>query len=232
MVQATTALGTSLAFPSAVTSGNLLIVAVNNSVTPSISDSLGTSYTEVYQDLEAPTGINYTIYAGIAPSSGANTVTLNTTGDSFQNLGIMEVLGATATIDVQAAVDTGSGNPSSQTATVSVTTAVLNDFLFFGVGGAHNGNVFSFGSPFALDSQINGNDSQAIGHSSAGSAGTYTASVTISGGTGTDYDQLVLIAFEPVSAGISGSEGDLYFDTSTTPLTGYVYHSSVWSTFS
>lgn len=232
MVQALTALGTSITYPSNVTSGNLLLVVINNSVSAlTVADTVGTTYSQLYIDNEAPTGIDFQVWAGIAPSTGANTVSFTASGDSFQSMGIMEVSGATATVDVQASFDTGSSNPSSQTPTVSVTTTVANDFLFLAVGGSHDGNVFSLASPFTLDSQVNGNDAQAVAHASVGAAGAYTATVTMSGGTGTAYNQLVLIAFKPLSLGITGAEGDIYFDTSTTPFTGYVYHSSTWYEF-
>lgn len=229
LVQAKTALGTSVAFPSNVTSGHLLIVSINNAISAiTLSDTLGTSYAKLYQVNDGSSGIDFAVYAGLAPSSGPNTVSFTASGDSYQSIGVMEVAGATATVDVQASFDTGSANPSSQTPSVSLTTTEVGDFLYFAVGGAHNGNVFAYCSPFTLDSQINGSDAQAVGHCIAGAAGAYSAEVSISGGTGTDYDQLVLIAFKPSGSTVSAANGDMYFDTATTPYTQYVYSNGGW----
>mgnify|MGYP001215696728 CR=1 FL=1 len=83
------------AFPANVVSGNLLVVGgttIGGNVT--VTDSLGTSYT-VYQGTSG--GVTTFVAFGIAPSSGANTVTVTPTSTSYVSYSINEFSGEDAT---------------------------------------------------------------------------------------------------------------------------------------
>jgi hypothetical protein len=79
--QRATASGTTLAFPNNVTSGNLLVVLGADFLDPdgptsvAVTDTLGTSYTVVLSG-EVGAGKKSFIAFGVAPSSGANTITV------------------------------------------------------------------------------------------------------------------------------------------------------------
>jgi len=225
MVQATTGGGFSLAFASGVTSGNLLLVAYKSEGTitsVTISDTVGTSYSLVAQISGEANNMN--IYAGIAGGSGSNTVTIGGAPNNFDRLGLMEVVNATATADVTANTYSGT-SPTS----LPITTTYATDFIFAANAGYHNVNVFSLGG-FILDAQSNGGDANAIGHLVTSSTGTYTLTVTVTTG-GADNQPIILVAMK-AAAPISGTEGAIYFQTSTTPYTGFVYHSGAWNQFS
>jgi hypothetical protein len=208
-----------LAFASNVTSGDLLIVAFSRwggSTPTGVTDSLGTSYTLIV-DLTGG-GDPLLVWAGIAPSSGTNTVTLTGGPGAYGVLTVMEVAGCTATIDTS---NTGSSAP------LAITTTFANDFLLGACAGG--GGAFTWSLPFTLDVQDNsyGNAFVAIGHDIVSAAGTYTLTVTAGA-----VDNIAIVAFQTSASPLSGSEGNFYFDTTTTPYTGYVYHSSVWQEFS
>lgn len=89
-------------------------------------------------------------------------------------MGVMEVQNATSTVDTTATQYVAS-TPSS----LSIATTNAIDYIFAAVPGYHNVDVFTFGSPFTLDSQSNGSDASTIRHLGVGAAGTYTLTVTI-----------------------------------------------------
>lgn len=226
VVQSAAGGGDSLAFTSGVTSGNLMIVAYKSEGTitgVTISDTVGTPYTLVGQISGQANNMN--VYAGIAPAGGANTVTIGSAPGTYDRLAIMEVVGATATVDTTATAYNGT-TPAS----LSITTTYTTDFIFAAIAGYHNADVFTFSGAFTLDAQSNGSDANAIGHLVVSAAGTYTLTVT-TGGAGSDNQPIILIALQ-ATAQASGAEGDIYFQTSTTPFTGFVYHGTMWNRFS
>lgn len=126
---------TTQAFPGNVTAGNLLVVVGNNfhtgGSTVAISDSLGTSYT-VMESNPYTDHASYIAY-GIAPSSGANTVTINpTTTGNYIGVCQDEFSGVDtgSPLDVNGGVSTG----TSTTAADSITTGTANA-LIIGVMG-------------------------------------------------------------------------------------------------
>jgi hypothetical protein len=89
------------AFGSNVVKGNTLIVTcgVGNVTQPTVTDSLGTAYSIVVN--KASAAHNISIFAGIAPSSGANTVTVTNGGanasiamEIYEYSGLFQVLNA------------------------------------------------------------------------------------------------------------------------------------------
>jgi hypothetical protein len=112
-----------LAFPSAVTSGDVIVVAIDiftstSNVVTSVADSFGSSYTEPGVSpslLAASDGGAYIFYA-TASSGGADTVTLHTSGMQIGVVYIYEVSGVT-TASVTAVAGTSSGGPTSAVAT-------------------------------------------------------------------------------------------------------------------
>jgi len=105
-VQANAANTTTLGYSSNVTSGNLLLGVYEGSTPPTIiNDTRGTSYTQIFS--------NSTISAffGIAPSTGANTVTPNQIGSNSGIL-IAEYSAITSLNHVATATLPATNNPS------------------------------------------------------------------------------------------------------------------------
>jgi len=114
-------------------------------------------------------------------------------------------------------------------APLSITTTVAGDLIFAAVSGNHGGVVYTAGSGFSLNNFVNGSDAQATEWALQSSPGSISATF---GATSNDDYAMALIAFQPQpSFSVPGSEGDLYFDVSTVPFTGYLYHSSSWHQF-
>lgn len=85
--------GTTLAFNSNVTSGNLLIVVTGTSAADvtTVTDTVGTTYTKAIQ-LNGGESMRAAIWYGIAAGSGANTVSI-TTGSGIRTIAIHEYSG-------------------------------------------------------------------------------------------------------------------------------------------
>lgn len=127
-----------LAFLSNVVSGNLLVVSGGvwtgaTTTTMAITDTRGTSYTV----LLGPEGIQRTWIAyGLAPSSGACTVTINPTPDgAYQAYVIVEFSEVTTPpLDVDGGTSTGTGTTASDgITTVGETTLVIGTMSHFDV---------------------------------------------------------------------------------------------------
>jgi len=114
----------SLAFGSNVAAGNLLIVWIRVSTgdgTPTgITDTVGTTYSQIGSALSISTGIGY-LYAGVAAASGANTVSIG--GGAIARTLIQEVTGLTsATLDqTNQATGTSSAADSGNITTTAAT---------------------------------------------------------------------------------------------------------------
>jgi hypothetical protein len=227
VVQSKTGAGYAITFANNVSQGNVIFVSYKsegNITASTISDTLGTAYTKVAAiDGQAN---NMHVYVGIAPSTGANTVTIGSPANNYDRMGVMEVTAlATATVDVTATAFTTS-SPFS----LAITPTNAPDFIFAAVAGYHNSDVFTFSAPFTLDSQSNLADANAIGHYAPTSAGTVTFGGTSSGGA--DNLDIILVAVKAsTSGGTTGAQGDLYFDTSVSPYVGYVYNAGSWRQF-
>ena len=186
-----------------------------------VSDTLGTSYTLAKQISGEPN--NLKVWVGTPPVGGICTVTIGSPAGSFDRLGVMEIAGVTATVDA-----TASSYNSTTPFSLAVTTTVANDFIFAAVAGYHNSSTFTFTGNFTLTSQSNGSDANAIGYCAAGAAGTYTLTVSTTGGS--DNQPAILVALKAATPP-SGSNGDIFFLTSSSPYKGFVYNSG-WNAFS
>ena len=120
-------------FPNNVVSGDVLIVALGWSstanTTPSISDTLTTTWTKVLEKSGAAAGDNLAIFTGTASSSGADTVTPTyPAGAGFKGVYAVEFDGTTvlATLD-----GTGSSQQagSNIVCNTSLTTAFKGDLI-------------------------------------------------------------------------------------------------------
>lgn len=126
------------AFPNNVAAGNLLVVGGatwddpgSGSVT--VTDTIGTAYTTVLCTT-MDSGRQNTYYAyGIAPSSGANTVTVDPSGASanYIRVHIDEFTGTAAS---PFSVDGGNSTGTSTSPSDSITTATANELLLALVG--------------------------------------------------------------------------------------------------
>ena len=118
-----TATSQSQTFTNNVVSGNLLVAFISNGGTNAgtitISDTRGTSWTAFYSDTTA-NGLVQKAWFGVAPSSGANTVTVSwSTGSQNSSLIVAEYQGIAASpLDQNPATKTG----TSAWSTNSVTT--------------------------------------------------------------------------------------------------------------
>jgi hypothetical protein len=227
-VQSRAALTNSVTTTNVVTEGNLLIVVGCWEApigTPTCSDTVGTVYTLVASK-ESAGGNAVCIFAGLAAGSAVNTATIASGSSNYAQTSISEFSGATATVDVSV---TGDGNAPTP-GPLSLTTTVGGDLIFAAVSGNHNGTTYSAGTGFTLNNFINDADAQATEWCQQSSDGAISASF---GATDNDDYAMAMVAFEAVTGtGVTGAEGDLYFDTTTTPFTGYVYHASAWNHFS
>lgn len=125
-----------VAYPGNVTAGNLLVVGGSTydtagTTSHSVTDTIGTTYTVYTCTALTASFPNSTPYIaiGIAPSSGANTVTVNPTIDASANkmrFGITEFSGvANPPLDVNGGSSTG----TSTTPSDSITTATDNALI-------------------------------------------------------------------------------------------------------
>lgn len=120
-----------LAYPGNVTAGDFLLVigsgwAVGGALTYAITDTLGTSYTITVSAALTGDNANTFIAWGIAPSSGANTVTVDPNNTADFSFSIDAFTGAHAS---PVSVDGGRTEGTSTSATDSLTTAVDNELV-------------------------------------------------------------------------------------------------------
>lgn len=179
---------TTLAFGSNVVAGNLLVCmgAVWNGTEISsitITDTIGTSYTVVLGASSGGIPNKTWIAYGIAPSSGANTVTINPNGGGrYSSHCVAEFSGVHAAVPLDA--DGGSSTGSSSTASDAVTTVDANTLVLgvmsHGSGGNHALTEDTAGGWTLLQENENaGNAPYATAYQIFTSAGAKTASWTI-----------------------------------------------------
>jgi hypothetical protein len=194
------------AFPANVASGSLLIVvgAVWQSGTGitavTVTDTLGTSYTVIL----AGTGVTHSggnarpfVAYGIAPSAGANTVTVDPSGTgNYINACIDEFSGVHATpLDINGGESTGtSTTPSDGLITLT------DGALVIGVMAKIGSSTHTVGSGYTLiDSDTTlVRQAYAAEFQIVGAAGAYTPDFTIGA---TDDWTMISVAFKPAGAG-------------------------------
>ncbi len=164
-----TSTGNAVAFRGNVTSGDLLIYSYKSENTGSapttVTDTLGTSYT-LRVNKQVGTSNAVWVYTGIAPSSGANTVTANGSTLNFPCSQVTEIAGP-----VGSYTDNGGQTTSSGTMTWTQTVSTANSIVYAVCGGFSSADLFQMtGIGFSATSQANGGD--AIGGSWARTVST------------------------------------------------------------
>lgn len=214
---------TSLTFASNVSAGNVVFFLYNSgnaSPSPSVTDTLGTTYTQLVNFNNSSSTYNVAIFAGVLTASGANTLTF--TDDRAMGQAY-EVSGVTATIDNALTSTTGT------TLTLSVTPNSVNDWLLTFMAAEYDTSASqSVSSPWS--SNLSGNSTQYynvldVAYQVAGAIAAYPVTWTITDG---DTANAGLISFKAASTPVAGAQGQLYFQTSTTPYTEWVYNSGAW----
>jgi hypothetical protein len=207
----------SLSFTSAVTAGNLLVVAfarLNSVTVSSVTDTLGTTYSLVGTINGQPNSL--AVYAGIAPSSGANTVSVTfAASEDYNTMAVSEFSGAQAVLDGSASTIYGSSSPVTQ----SVVTTLPGDLIYVAQAGYHSADTFSAGGGFTIGAQANSYDAICAAYRVCATATTYNPSITISG-AGADNAPQVAVAFKAIVTGTPGTDGNFYINTSTKKMYG------------
>jgi hypothetical protein len=226
-VQSASAGGGSVALSSSVTEGNLLVVVFSiDTYVPgrTCTDTLGTSYTQL-ENLSTPEELD--VWAGIAPASGTNTVTISGSMNYRPAMTACEFSNATISVDQSIT----SSDHSSMAGPISVTTAAPNDLVLACVGSSSGGSAtVSSGFTQLSDQEAAYNQNvTAVAYSVETSPASVSASFSL---PSTGAWCMALIALKAISDPVSGTEGDLYFQTSSSPYTSYVLHSGAWQPFS
>jgi hypothetical protein len=192
-----------VAWPQSVVSGDLLIVtysAFNVTSTPSLTDTLGTTFSIAANNGSTCVSASAQcvfVFAGVASSSGSDTLTVGTPRNNADSVSMMEVRGATATVDASASQVTSSASPA-----LSVTTTVANDFLYYTTQAPSNWCFYSTAAPFQMFSQGGtGNADWGEGFGIQAAAGTATATLTINGSNCDSHNAQILVAFESANSG-------------------------------
>lgn len=221
LVQATApGVSASVSFSSNVTSGNLIVVQLSQTLGSNgatVSDTRGTSFTQL--DTYTGSNLQSETWVGILTSSGADTISVS--GASNYDLDALEVLNGSTSVDVSSIQSGSSNSPSA-----GLTTTLPNDFVIAPVAALFP-VTYSINSGWTIDaSSSNGTyGSGALAHQIISTASAVIATYTTSG---SNAWHLPLIALKANSTPVSGSEGQLYFKTTSTPYVEYVYHSSSW----
>lgn len=235
LVQNTVATDSMATFGSAVTAGNLLIVAclgysVNSFGPP--TDSIGTPYALLGRT-PYPTGgaeAEALVFGGIAPSSGANTVTWPYFAALQRATSLLEFSGVTAAVDgVASSILASSGT--------LITTQVGDILLAIDFLNGYNGwpAVFTPGVGFSLVNVVtptSANSGTVYPSAAEWMQTTYVGAVTVAmsftGNTGAGQ-AFVALALKSSSASTGiGADGDFYLDTATGKLYGPRFEGS-WS---
>lgn len=226
-VQNAAGAGHSIACPGDVTADDLLIVHASwylhpfNS--PTCTDTVGTIYTIIASTVSDAT-ITSIIFAGIAPSTGPNTVTYNNSGNlQWENISFSEFGGVFLSTD-GTAVGHGTSDPTTP---LSITTT-NTDVLLFSAIGSYNNPSFTAGAGYTRNNLTTAQDAQATEYAIMHPIDTYAAN--FGNNTGGDY-AATFVAFNLNRTFVPASEGDLYFQTSISPYLGWVLHEGIWIRF-
>jgi hypothetical protein len=213
-VQSISAASTTATFSSNIKAGDLLLVFSRDYEGSSItvSDSLSTSFT-------LATAVGARVYMGTASSSGVDTITLTGAVDA-PIIVAYEFSGVTETIDNAASSSTGTS------ITLSATTSYINDLLVSYLNqDCCNEMTLSVSSgwstPVTAANSVYTHfaSSYEIGSSAGANSITWTS---------TNRATAYLFSLRAASTPVSGSEGQVYYQTATTPYIPWVYHSGVW----
>jgi hypothetical protein len=183
-----------LAWPSDVTSGNLLIVVLGiaNTNVPfwagvTLADTLGSSYARAVLYQDSP-GFNngVAIYFAVAPSSGPNTVTVSGGfGGSASQIAVAELTG-TFTTDID---QTGGGRDVAPTLALTQ----VNDIVFTATYYQDNETASATSPEVLLTNSIFSDRSMALSWELVASTGSFTSSLALTAGN--PHPSYVSVAF-------------------------------------
>ena len=209
--------GSSIALGSTTPSGHIIIVGTDSFMdsTPSVSDSLGTSFANL---CGAGGDDNFSAWAGSVPTGGMDTISVG--GGSYLQTIVYDVANLTTTVDVGCSSSGYAVNPS-----LTTVTTLPNDFILakFGEGNGSGGSI-AVSSPWVdFGTLHSGYNDLNLAYQVGATAGSYTASWTAyTPGSANN----VALAARMVS--VAGTQGRVYYDTSTTPYTEWVYNAGAW----
>jgi hypothetical protein len=186
--KATQTTSSSISFSSRTASGDLILVGMDfdKSVTPTISDSQGNSYTEVGSQLTTANGNHSRVYYAKKIVGGSDTVKVSMSGTTdFIEIYLTEYSGANQTtpIDAQAAATGSAGSVSSGSATTTGSDLVYGFCLA--------DSACNAGSGFSARSTLVSN---LIEDKSTSTAGTYAATASANSGW-----TMQMVAVKPAS---------------------------------
>jgi len=137
---------------------NSLIVscAVGNGTAPTVTDTLGNTYTRVAQVANG-SAFNTAIFYAVNVSSGANTVTVNNGGTTASiAMEIYEVVGLLAIAAAQPDITATNTGTSTTAATSAISAGSANEFAIAAVGIGTGAQTITVGSGWTNDSgQLN-----------------------------------------------------------------------------
>jgi len=152
----------SIPFLASVASGDVIVAGVmagaglSGGTVMSVSDILGSSFTEAVMALNSFSGAVY-IYYAVLSSSGSNTVSVTFTSTTqFQNMYVYEVSGVLATPAGTASGNSQSGVPSAIISTSTSVTFQAGAFLLGVMATDGTGTTASAGTNFQLSSDKSG----------------------------------------------------------------------------
>jgi len=203
-------------FGSSVSSGHVVYVlySAGSSTAPTMSDSLSTSFTSI---LGPQTFTNFSLWCGTLSSSGSDTITAS--GPNYGQIVAYEVANGTCTTDAVGSEQSG----TSATATNTTTTA--NDFLITNFSDTNgSGGSISASSGWTASSTLHNGFNDLVG---AYQVATTATSYSV---TWTSYTSgyLQIVSFLATASPVSGTQGQVYYETNTTPYTSWVYNSGTW----
>jgi hypothetical protein len=205
-------------FSSHVSAGNVILVFYTSSTGSSktISDSLGTTFTSL---LNASALYFGEVVCGVAPSSGADGVGMGGGPGQNQVILVYEFSGMTCTTD-----SIGAGVTNSSSIAISNITTVANDLLFSPLLDNHSGSSAStIGGAWTANGVVSGNQNINAAYQAATTATSYSGTWTVA-----TSSFAYIISIKASSTPVSGTQGQVYYQTSTTPYTPFVYNSSAW----
>lgn len=144
----------SVAFNSANTAGNLIVVCIRagaGNETFTITDTLGNTYQQAFTITEPIDDDSMAIYYAQNIAGGANTVTVSDTSAFTLRFSILEYSGVSATnaLDIETAAVGASASPNSGTATTSA-----NGDLIVGAVGTAGSDNFTAGTGYTIEEYV------------------------------------------------------------------------------
>lgn len=185
-----------LAFPSANTAGNCIVVwyAFTTGVPPTISDSRGNSYTGYGQQNAGSADLSgFFIATGIA--AGANTVSLSTIGSA----GVLTIFEFSGVTGIEASVATANSGSVTSLPVGPITTTLANTLIL--MGGESRQAVTGNGNGWASISTLtSGSVTGVVYSSAAATAGNYSNTFNVSS-VSADIQTTAMIGLKGVASG-------------------------------